>query len=101
VLSASGAVTFRRHHTTVIPHHAVSAMVSAGPYRFTRNPMYLGLTIAYLGVSLAMASWWPLFALPVILAVVSSQVIAKEESYLRQRFPQDYAAYTSHTRRWI
>jgi protein-S-isoprenylcysteine O-methyltransferase Ste14 len=100
-LSVSGAATFRRHHTTVIPHHAVATLVDAGPYRFTRNPMYLGLTTAYLGAGLGVASWWPLFALPVVVAVISTQVIAKEEAYLRERFPKDYAAYAARTRRWI
>lgn len=100
-IASWGAATFRRHHTTVIPHHAVSALVSGGPYRFTRNPMYLGMSVAYIGASLAMASWWPLLGLPVIVAVVQTQVIDREEAYLRARFPEDYAAYTSRTRRWL
>lgn len=100
-LSASGAATFRRHGTTVIPHHAVSRLVTSGPYRLTRNPMYVGLTVAYLGVSLLVGSWWPLVALPVLVVVVDRFVVAREESYLRARFGAEYEGFCRRTRRWL
>jgi protein-S-isoprenylcysteine O-methyltransferase Ste14 len=51
-LSASGAATFRRNRTTVVPHHPVSTLVTEGPYRISRNPMYTGLAAAYVGAAL-------------------------------------------------
>lgn len=101
LLSASGAATFRRHRTTVIPHHAVSRLVTSGPYRLTRNPMYVGLTVAYLGASLIVGSWWPLVALPAVVVVVDRYVVAREESYLRARFGAEYESFSRRTRRWL
>ncbi len=100
-LGASAVATFRRRGITVIPHHAVSAVVTSGPYRVTRNPMYLGLTVAYLGAGLVLGSWWPLAGLPVIVLLVDRLVIAREETYLRSRFGADYAAFCRRTRRWV
>ena len=100
-LAVSGALTFRRHGTTVIPHHAVSSFVTSGPYRVTRNPMYLGMSAAYLGAGLFVGSWWPLLGLPVIVLLVDRFVIAREEVYLRTRFGADYDDFCARTRRWL
>ena len=100
-LGASALATFRRRGTTVIPHHAVSAVVTSGPYRLTRNPMYLGLALGYLGAGLVLGSWWPVAGLPVIVLLVDRLVIAREETYLRARFGADYAALCRRTRRWV
>jgi protein-S-isoprenylcysteine O-methyltransferase Ste14 len=99
--SGWGALTFRRHHTTVIPHNAVSTVVTTGPYRFSRNPMYLGMSAAYVGASLLIASWWPLFALPLIVVAVNRLVIAREETYLRRRFGAAYEDFSARVRRWL
>jgi protein-S-isoprenylcysteine O-methyltransferase Ste14 len=100
-ISAWAVLTFRRHHTTVIPHHAVSTFVTAGPYRFSRNPMYVGLSLTYVGASMLLDSWWPLFVLPVILVAVDRLVIAREESYLRGRFGGAYDEFCALVRRWV
>lgn len=76
-------------------------MVTTGPYRITRNPMDLGMTIAYLGASLLIGSWWPLIALPVLVLVVDRLVIAREEVYLRSRFGAAYEEFCRRTRRWL
>ena len=96
-----GMVTFRRARTAIIPNQAASRIVSSGPYRFTRNPMYTGLAIAYCGVALLMNSVWPLILLPLVIALVVRLVIAREEAYLRHAFSADYGAYSARVRRWF
>jgi protein-S-isoprenylcysteine O-methyltransferase Ste14 len=100
-ISGWGALTFRRQHTTVIPHRAVSTVVTTGPYRFSRNPMYVGMSVVYLAASLLIASFWPLFALPLIVAAVDHLVIAREETYLRRRFGAEYEDFSQQVRRWL
>lgn len=100
-LGAWGVLAFRLHHTTVIPHGIVSALVTNGPYRITRNPMYVGLALVYLGVSLVVATWWPIFALPFIIVAMYRLVIRHEEAYLGRTFGVDYTAYRHGARRWL
>jgi protein-S-isoprenylcysteine O-methyltransferase Ste14 len=96
-----GVVTFRRHQTAVLPFHAARTLVSAGPYRFTRNPMYLGMSAAHLGGSLALNAGWPLVLLPLALVFLYVTVIRQEEAHLRQSFGEDYARYVARVRRWF
>lgn len=100
-LFISAVTRFRRAGTSIIPNKPVSAFVAGGPYRFTRNPMYLSLVALYLGVALILDSWWPVVLLPVVLVVIQHTVIAREERYLRERFPVEYLAYCSRVRRWL
>ena len=95
------AALFRRAGTSLIPHKPVSAFVVSGPYRFTRNPMYLSLAALYLAVALILDSWWPVLFLPVVLIVIQRAVIAREERYLHGRFPVEYATYCSRVHRWL
>ena len=96
-----GLFTFRRARTAIIPFHGASSLVTTGPYRFTRNPMYTGLTVAYVGGALLIDSAWPLILLPVVLIVLFITVIAREERYLSDAFPGEYAAYCARVRRWL
>jgi protein-S-isoprenylcysteine O-methyltransferase Ste14 len=96
-----GMVTFRRAKTAIHPHHSASQLVMHGPYRFTRNPMYTGLTIAYLGGSALIDSAWPIIVLPVVLLVLIKTVILREEMYLRDAFGVDYTGYVASVRRWL
>jgi len=100
-LSFSGVITFLRARTAVIPHHPASRLVTTGPYRFTRNPMYLGLTLAYLGGVVLMDSLWPLLLLPFVLFTLSVAVIRREERYLAAAFGDAYATYRRQVRRWL
>ncbi len=100
-LATWGIVTFRRHRTTMVPHHEVSTFVTTGPYAYTRNPMYVGMTTAYLGGSLLVGSWWAPLALPAVVATVDRTVIRHEEAYLRRRFGGAYDDFCRHTRRWV
>ena len=101
ILMAWGLVTFIRLRTAVLPFHAARTLVIVPPYTFTRNPMYLGLLVAYLGGALATNWAWPLVFLPIVLAVMNGFVIAREERYLRAEFGADYDNYCRRVRRWI
>jgi protein-S-isoprenylcysteine O-methyltransferase Ste14 len=92
---------FWRARTSVIPNRPTSAFVVSGPYRFTRNPMYVGMAALYLGLSLALNSWWVVVLLPVVLWIIQRAVIAREERYLRARFPVEYPDYCQRVRRWL
>ena len=100
-LTIWSVVTFRSAHTTVIPWEQVSAMVTTGPFRFSRNPIYLADAIAYLGGTLLIRSWWPLVAVPGVLWVMRRQVIDREETYLGERFGDVYREYRLRVRRWL
>ena len=93
--------TFTRARTAIIPHRAASRLVAHGPYRFSRNPMYVGLTVAYLGGALLIDSTWPIVLLPLVILALLSLVIEREERYLHAAFGDDYAAYRRRVRRWL
>ena len=92
---------FRRARTSPIPIRPTTAIVETGPYRFTRNPMYVSLALAYLGVTLWVDSLWPLLFLPIVLFTMQRAVIAREERYLEAKFGGEYRGYKTRVRRWI
>ena len=96
-----GVVTFRHHQTAVLPFYPARQLVQSGPYRYTRNPMYLGMTLAHIGGSLALNALWPLILLPMALVFLYQTVIRQEEAHLIQAFPREYAGYLARVRRWI
>ena len=100
-LMAWGMVTFLAARTAIIPMRGASRLVEHGPYRFTRNPMYVGMTLAYVGLGLTMYSGWPLFVLPIVLALLVRLVIRREEAYLADAFGEEYSAYRDRVRRWL
>lgn len=101
LLMSSAVFSFRRARTSIIPNRPVSAFVVAGPYRFTRNPMYVSMAILYSGIALLLNSWWPFVLLLVVLVIIRHAVIAREERYLRTLFPVEYPAYCARVRRWV
>ena len=101
LLAVGSAYLFRRAGTTPNPAKPTSALVLSGPYRFTRNPMYLGMAILYVGGTLLLNDPWPLAFLPVVMALVRRYVIAREEAYLERKFADEYRAYKARVRRWI
>lgn len=101
VIALWGLVTFLRAKTAVIPHYPATQVVSHGPYRFTRNPMYLGMALAYVGVAMILNWAWPLLLLPLVLWSLTALVIRREERYLGQAFGDEYLAYRRRVRRWI
>ncbi|HEX5214566.1 MAG TPA: isoprenylcysteine carboxylmethyltransferase family protein [Vicinamibacterales bacterium] len=96
-----GITTFVSARTAVMPMSPARAIVITGPYCFTRNPMYVGLTIAYVGIALLVNMAWPLVTLPAVLIALRLFVIAREERHLRHAFPDAYAAYCARVRRWL
>ncbi len=83
------------------PWKEATVFIASGPYRYSRNPMYLGMALAYLGVALAVGSWGALTLLPVTLWLITRFVIAPEEAYLSGKFGDTYAAYRGNVRRWL
>jgi protein-S-isoprenylcysteine O-methyltransferase Ste14 len=100
-LMVSAPLLFLFQRTTIIPHGDARSMVVRGPYRISRNPMYLGLTVAYLGVTLLVGTAWPLLFLAFPLWVVQTKTIPFEEQTLTRIFGDEYRAYQRRVRRWI
>jgi protein-S-isoprenylcysteine O-methyltransferase Ste14 len=96
-----GMITFATAGTAIIPNRPAKSIVETGPYRFTRNPMYVGLTSAYFGGALITNSVWAILILPLVLYALYHNVILREEAYLGSAFPEEYAAYRKHVRRWL
>jgi protein-S-isoprenylcysteine O-methyltransferase Ste14 len=101
VLGGWAQITFRRHHTTLIPNRPATAMVTDGPYAFTRNPMYVSLTLIYLGLALLTGMLWPIIVLPIVLILLTMLVIRREERYLESAFGAAYAEFRKRVRRWV
>ena len=100
-LTFAGVADVIRHRTTIVPPHPVATLLTGGAYRLSRNPMYTGLAIAYLGLALLLDSWWPLGLWPLVIVAVRHLVIRPEEQYLTRRFGQTYTEYQSRVRRWL
>jgi protein-S-isoprenylcysteine O-methyltransferase Ste14 len=98
-LSAAGL--FRKAGTDVKPWKATSAIVADGVYRLTRNPMYLGMALLYAGLGLFFSSLGAMLLLPVLLIIIQTQVIAREERYLEGKFGDEYRRYKASVRRWL
>jgi protein-S-isoprenylcysteine O-methyltransferase Ste14 len=101
VIAGWGWITFFRARTTTVPGRTSSSLVTWGPYRFTRNPMYVGLAIAYLGEAGIQRQVWPIAFLPLLLAYVNWVVIPVEEAKLKEVFGDAYDQYRSRVRRWL
>ena len=100
-LAAAGVLTFRKAGTSPNPTRPTRALTVAGPYRFTRNPMYLGLALASAGIAVAFNAFWPLPLVAVAAALMVPLVIAREERYLEGKFGDEYRRYRSGVRRWL
>jgi protein-S-isoprenylcysteine O-methyltransferase Ste14 len=101
LLLASAMLTFLRLRTAIYPNQPATTVVTHGPYRFSRNPMYVALTSAYFGFVLLTNALWPLLLLPVVLVVLQMVVIRREEHYLAGAFGAEYEEYCKRVRRWI
>lgn len=93
--------TFLAARTTPHPNHPVSTLVTWGPYRLSRNPMYAGLSVLTAGLALVANTPWLLAALPCVWLALRRVVIDREEAYLERRFGEEYVAFKARTRRWI
>jgi len=93
--------TFSAAGTPVPGNQPTTAIVRTGPYRFSRNPIYLAFSALQIGIALWVGSLWLVITLLPALSLMSFWVIPKEERYLEARFPTEYPAYKSSVRRWL
>jgi protein-S-isoprenylcysteine O-methyltransferase Ste14 len=100
-IAAWGLLAFRKARTTTVPGEEASQLVTGGPYRFTRNPMYVGLVLAYVGEAGILRQVGPLLLLPLVAAYVNWVVIPLEESTLARIFGAPYERYRARVRRWL
>lgn len=100
-LGAWGFLSLREGGTNVDPLEPTLSLVIRGPYRFTRNPMYLAQILVMLGFTSLTRSWWFFGAVPVLAVLLNYLVILPEERYLNGLFGDDYAAYCRKVRRWV
>lgn len=87
--------------TSPDPDQAATALITDGPYRFTRNPIYLGFLLIFLGFTLLAGTLWGLVLSPFLIWTVTRIVIRAEEGYLSVKFAERYEDYKSRARRWI
>src|SRR5512144_1963911 len=92
---------FRRAGTTRVPGELSTRLVTSGPYRMSRNPMYVGLAIAYLGEATLLRQFWPVLLLPLVITYLNWMVIPLEEQRLRDVFDSEYDRYRARVRRWV
>jgi protein-S-isoprenylcysteine O-methyltransferase Ste14 len=92
---------FGRHGTGLLPGEATHAMIEEGPYRLSRNPLYVGLLALYLGLALLAPTFWGLVLFPAAVLLVLWGAIRPEERFLHERFGAPYDDYTRRVRRWL
>jgi protein-S-isoprenylcysteine O-methyltransferase Ste14 len=100
-LSMAATGRFRRAHNDVRPWKSTTSIVDTGIYGFTRNPMYLGMLLVFLGLMAAMSSLGALLLALPVMVIIRTQVIAREEAYLTAKFGAEYTAYLARVRRWL
>ena len=105
IISIAGLVLmaklFKRHETAVEPWESTSKIISTGPYRYSRNPIYIIACGVPIGLGIVFNTYWALFAFIPALIVVYYTAIKKEEKYLETKFGQDYLDYKAKVRRWL
>jgi protein-S-isoprenylcysteine O-methyltransferase Ste14 len=100
-LAAWFARTMRRADTTMHINKPVSSLVQDGPFRYSRNPGYLSLTMLYSGIAVLRNALWAILLLPLVLYVIQREVIEREERYLERSFGEQYLDYKRRVRRWV
>jgi protein-S-isoprenylcysteine O-methyltransferase Ste14 len=100
-LAVSAIVTIRKAGTQFDFYKPTTAIVENGPYRFTRNPIYLGMLLGRIGVAIGFDNLWVLAMLVPFYFVIRHGVVAHEEAYLERKFGAVYRGYKSRVRRWL
>ena len=101
IVNLSAVPTMLRGHGTLNTSAPSAALVTSGPYRFSRNPMYVGLTLMYAGLASVFSVVWALPLLALALLYTNFRVIAPEERYLERRFGEAYRVYRARVHRWL
>jgi protein-S-isoprenylcysteine O-methyltransferase Ste14 len=98
---AAGMRAFREAGTNVEPYKPALLLVTSGPYRVTRNPMYVGFVLMLAGLSLALALEWGLILVPALWLALDRMIVVREERYLTAKFGSAYTDFQARTRRWL
>ena len=101
VLAGSSLAMFFKSRTTIVPHGQPAALVARGPYRLSRNPMYLGLLCLLVGIACLLGSLSPFLVPPMFVIVISKIFIPMEEANMSAKFGEEYRTYQTQVRRWI
>ena len=101
VLNVAGDAQFKRVKTAMNPFGAPTALVTSGPFRWSRNPMYLGMFLLVLGVGILLGHATPLVASVLLFLALNFRFVAQEELTMAARFGGDYLRYKAHVRRWL
>jgi protein-S-isoprenylcysteine O-methyltransferase Ste14 len=100
-LFAWAIVTISRAGSNVPTNQPTTTIVESGPYRYTRNPIYLGMFLGLIGLAVAFDALWLLILLVPFALLIRSAVVAREEAYLERKFGDIYRSYRSRVRRWL
>ena len=100
-LVLSTVFVMRRAQTTFDVQKSTTSIVTEGPFRFSRNPAYLALTLLYIGIASLINSIWVLLMVVPTVIVMQRGVIEREERYLERKFGEEYLRYKEQARRWI
>jgi len=93
---------FMKYKTTFeVKHAQVATLVTTGPFKYSRNPIYVGLSLMYFGIGLLLSNLWILLLYPFVFIMMNVIVIEREERYLASQFGEDYLEYKKLVRRWI
>lgn len=100
-LSLGSGLSFRRLGTNPRPGAKATLMVTTGPFKYTRNPMYLGLTTMLIGIATLLGTFSPVLIIPIFFILVQTQFVLREEKLMEQWFGQPYLDYKKKTPRWL
>ncbi|HTT08206.1 MAG TPA: isoprenylcysteine carboxylmethyltransferase family protein [Gammaproteobacteria bacterium] len=96
-----GKKAMDRAGTNVNPRQPTTAIVTGGPFRYSRNPLYLAITMILLGISFAIDTWWGVIVIVPVLLILHNGVVLREERYLEQKFGESYLQYKRTVRRYL
>jgi protein-S-isoprenylcysteine O-methyltransferase Ste14 len=101
VVAGGGIRDFKRAKTPVPTNEPTRALVTTGMHGWTRNPIYVGMFLLYVGIGIVARSWWVLILTVPLAVVMRYGVVAREEAYLERRFGGVYREYKARVRRWV
>jgi protein-S-isoprenylcysteine O-methyltransferase Ste14 len=101
IFSAPAIIQFIKSKNTVVTAKAATSLQTSGIYSVSRNPLYTGLMLEYLGLACFIGNWWNIILLPVLILLVINLIILPEEKYLLRAFGNSYTEYKKNVRRWI
>jgi protein-S-isoprenylcysteine O-methyltransferase Ste14 len=100
-MTVMSAGLFKKVGTGIVPFDEATVLVSGGFYRFTRNPMYLGMVMLLLGIALIFGSYSSLLPIPFFIWIIHKNFILGEENFLLEAFGEEFLAYKAKVRRWL